>query len=40
MFDMQVIALVFYGRKRYASILNTYLERNLARNGGILSEVW
>lgn len=36
---MQVIALVFYGRRRYASILNVYLERNLASNGGILAEV-
>lgn len=35
----QVGALVFYGRKRYARILNAYLERNLARDGGVLHEV-
>ena len=33
----QVGALVFYGRRRYVRILNAYLERNLARNGGIPS---
>lgn len=32
-------ALVFYGRRRYAKVLNMYLERNLAANGGILHEV-
>ena len=37
---VQVSALVFYGRKRYARILNVYLDRNLARNGGVLHEVF
>ncbi|KAK9917316.1 hypothetical protein WJX75_003075 [Coccomyxa subellipsoidea] len=32
-------ALVFYGRRRYVKLLNVYLERNLAQNGGILDEV-
>ena len=35
---LQVGALVFYGRRRYMRILNAYLERNLASNGGILHE--
>ena len=35
----QVGALVFYGRRRYMKLLNMYLERNLAINGGILDEV-
>ncbi|CAL8463666.1 g3200 [Coccomyxa elongata] len=35
----KVGALVFYGRRRYAKLLNMYLERNLAANGGILDEV-
>jgi hypothetical protein len=30
---------VFYGRRRYVQVLNCYLERNLAENGGLLSEV-
>jgi hypothetical protein len=34
-----VSALVLYGRKRYARVLNAYLEANLARNGGVLHEV-
>ena len=36
---LQVTALVFYGRKRFMSILNYYLERNLASQGGILQSV-
>ncbi len=30
---------MFYGRRRYVKLLNVYLERNLAKNGGILDEV-
>ncbi|KAI9140079.1 hypothetical protein BKA69DRAFT_1081742 [Paraphysoderma sedebokerense] len=34
-----VSAVIFYGRRESVRILNCYLERNLAKNGGILSEV-
>ena len=37
--ETQVGALVFYGRRRYMKLLNMYLERNLAINGGVLDEV-
>lgn len=37
--NIQVSALVFYGRKRFVKILNCYLERNLIDNGGVLNEV-
>ncbi|KAL7747085.1 hypothetical protein RI367_007581 [Sorochytrium milnesiophthora] len=32
-------AIVFYGRRDSVSILNSYLERNLVSNGGLLHEV-
>ncbi|TWU76100.1 hypothetical protein ED733_007743 [Metarhizium rileyi] len=35
----KVAGLVFYGRRRQASILDCYLKRNLAKNGGLLDEV-
>ena len=34
-----VKAIVFYGRRGTVQMLNCYLERNLLRNGGLLSEV-
>ncbi|KAI9756356.1 MAG: hypothetical protein M1815_003779 [Lichina confinis] len=34
-----IIALVFYGRKRSVSILDCYLKKNLADNGGFLDRV-
>ena len=34
-----VKAIVFYGRRGSVQMLNCYLERNLRRNGGLLSEV-
>ena len=34
-----VKAVVFYGRRYSTRLLNCYLERNLLRNGGLLSEV-
>ena len=34
-----IIALVFYGRKKSASILFRYLDRNLKINGGILDKI-
>ena len=34
-----VKAIVFYGRRGTVQMLNCYLERNLRRNGGLLSEV-
>lgn len=37
--DLKVIGLVFFGRKDRVRILNCYLERNLASNGGWLDEV-
>ncbi|ETR98228.1 hypothetical protein M419DRAFT_51868, partial [Trichoderma reesei RUT C-30] len=35
----RVVALVFYGRREFVSILNHYLKRNLKENGGLLDEV-
>ncbi|MCJ1436959.1 hypothetical protein MMC27_006342 [Xylographa pallens] len=35
----KIVALIFYGRPRYVSILDCYLKRNLAINGGYLDEV-
>ncbi|MCJ1400215.1 hypothetical protein MMC11_003419 [Xylographa trunciseda] len=35
----KIVGLVFYGRPRYVSILDCYLKRNLAINGGYLDEV-
>ena len=32
-------AIVFYGRRYSVRLLNCYLERNLLRGGGLLSEV-
>ncbi|KAI0597139.1 hypothetical protein F4775DRAFT_267142 [Biscogniauxia sp. FL1348] len=37
---LRVVAMVFYGRKRYVDILDCYLRKNLASNGGYLDEVW
>ncbi|KAI3319951.1 hypothetical protein HD806DRAFT_525245 [Xylariaceae sp. AK1471] len=37
---VKIIAIVFYGRKRYVDILDCYLQQNLASNGGYLDEVW
>lgn len=37
---VKVIAMVFFGRKRYVDILDCYLRQNLASNGGYLDEVW
>ncbi|KAI0150597.1 hypothetical protein GGR57DRAFT_493096 [Xylariaceae sp. FL1272] len=37
---VKIVALVFYGRKRYVDILDCYLQRNLKFNGGYLDEVW
>ncbi len=34
-----VRALVFYGRRSTVKLLNCYLEINLVKNGGLLSEV-
>ena len=34
-----VKAIVFYGRRYSARLLNCYLERNLQKSGGLLSEV-
>jgi hypothetical protein len=36
---LKVIAIVFYGRRRYVEILNCYLQRNLVSRGGLLDEV-
>ncbi|KAH0557065.1 hypothetical protein GP486_005146 [Trichoglossum hirsutum] len=36
---MQVVALVFFGRRDRVSILDCYLTRNLKRNGGLLDSV-
>ena len=35
----KVMGLVFYGRREIASILDCYLKRNLAKNGGLLDGV-
>ena len=37
---MQVVAVVFWGRHRYTSLLQPYLSRELAVNGGVLDEIW
>jgi len=37
--DTKIYALVYYGRKSYADILNAYLERDLRSNGGVLDGV-
>lgn len=37
--DFRVVGLVFFGRPVSVSILDCYLKRNLARNGGFLDEV-
>ncbi|KAF2972011.1 hypothetical protein GQX73_g1537 [Xylaria multiplex] len=37
---LKVIAMVFFGRKRYVDILDCYLQQNLASNNGYLDEVW
>ncbi|KAI0474998.1 hypothetical protein GGR56DRAFT_666214 [Xylariaceae sp. FL0804] len=37
---LKVIAMVFYGRKRFVDIMDCYLQQNLASNGGYLDEVW
>ncbi|KAI1630753.1 hypothetical protein F4809DRAFT_242247 [Biscogniauxia mediterranea] len=37
---VRVVAMVFYGRKRYVDILDCYLRQNLASSGGYLDEVW
>ncbi|KAI1338091.1 hypothetical protein F5Y15DRAFT_407742 [Xylariaceae sp. FL0016] len=37
---LKVIAMVFYGRKRYVDILDCYLQKNLKSHGGYLDEVW
>ncbi|KAI1319589.1 hypothetical protein F5Y16DRAFT_390786 [Xylariaceae sp. FL0255] len=37
---VKVVAMVFYGRKRYVDILDCYLQQNLVSNGGYLDEVW
>ncbi|KAI0517718.1 hypothetical protein F5B22DRAFT_645426 [Xylaria bambusicola] len=36
----RIIAMVFFGRKRYVDILDCYLRQNLASNGGYVDEVW
>lgn len=36
----KIIAMVFFGRKRYVDILDCYLRQNLASNGGYVDEVW
>ncbi|KAJ2987247.1 hypothetical protein NUW58_g4615 [Xylaria curta] len=36
----KIIAMVFFGRKRYVDILDCYLRQNLAAHGGYLDEVW
>ncbi|RGP79640.1 hypothetical protein FLONG3_2194 [Fusarium longipes] len=35
----QIMGLVFYGRRQSVSILDCYLKRNLAKNGGLLDGV-
>ncbi|KAI0875306.1 hypothetical protein GGS24DRAFT_515627 [Hypoxylon argillaceum] len=37
---VKIVAMVFFGRKRYVDILDCYLQQNLASNGGYLDEVW
>lgn len=36
---MKIIGLVFYGRPMFVNILDCYLQRNLAVNGGYMDEV-
>ncbi|KAI0969136.1 hypothetical protein F4678DRAFT_182374 [Xylaria arbuscula] len=36
----KIVAMVFFGRKRYVDILDCYLRQNLASNGGYVDEVW
>jgi len=36
---LKIIALIFYGRPEFVSILDCYLQRNLVKNGGLLDEV-
>ncbi|KAI1288998.1 hypothetical protein F5Y03DRAFT_388912 [Xylaria venustula] len=36
----KIIAMVFFGRKRYVDILDCYLQQNLASHGGYVDEVW
>jgi hypothetical protein len=35
----KIVGLIFYGRPATVSILDCYLKRNLAKNGGMLDEV-
>lgn len=35
----QIFAIIYYGRREYAEILNAYLERDLRQNGGVLDGV-
>ncbi|MCJ1392950.1 hypothetical protein MMC18_005822 [Xylographa bjoerkii] len=35
----KIVGMIFYGRPKYVSILDCYLKRNLAINGGYLDEV-
>ena len=37
--DQKIYALVYYGRKEYVEVLNTYLERDLRVNGGVIDKV-
>ncbi|KAI0431268.1 hypothetical protein F5Y09DRAFT_330459 [Xylaria sp. FL1042] len=36
----KIVAMVFFGRKRYVDILDCYLRQNLASQGGYVDEVW
>ncbi|MCJ1309322.1 hypothetical protein MMC25_002981 [Agyrium rufum] len=37
--DLKVVALVFFGRKRFITVLQCYLERNMVENGGVIDEI-
>jgi hypothetical protein len=37
--NVSIRGVVFYGRREYADILDCYLQRNLATNGGLLDDV-
>ncbi|KAI9683486.1 MAG: hypothetical protein M1822_006026 [Bathelium mastoideum] len=37
--DVKIVGIVFYGRRQYVDIMDCYLQRNLAINGGYLDEV-
>lgn len=37
--DQKIYAIIYYGRREYAEILNAYLERDLRKNGGVLDAV-